>query len=69
MFCEWLLTKESANSIAIAHNQAGYDGKFILSYCINASSIPSKYIQQGNRISYMYFNKFHLRSIYSLSFF
>ena len=35
-FCSWLLTKENANSTVIAHNQAGYDGKCILSYCINA---------------------------------
>ena len=68
-FCKWLLTKENANSTVIAHNQAGYDGKYILSYCINACLVPSEYIQQGNRISYMYFSKFHLRFVDSLSFF
>ena len=68
-FCEWLLTSENANSTVIAHNQAGYDGKFILSYCINSCLIPSKYIQQGNRIAYMYFRKFGLRFVDSLSFF
>jgi len=25
----------------------------LLSYCINASLVPSKYILQGNRISYV----------------
>ncbi len=68
-FCDWLFTKESANSTVMAHNQAGYDGKFILSYCIKSCLVPSKYIQQGNRISYMYFKKFNLRFIDSLSFF
>ncbi len=33
-FCDWLFTKENSDSTVIAHNQAGYDGKFILSYCI-----------------------------------
>ena len=63
-----VVNSRNAHGTIIAHNQAGYDGKFILSYCINASLIPSKYIQQGNRIS-MYFNKFHLRFIDSLDFF
>ena len=43
-FCEWLLSPENANSTVIAHNQAGYDGKVILSYCINSCLVPSKYI-------------------------
>ena len=64
-FCEWLLSPENANSTVIAHNQAGYDGKFILSYCINSCLVPSKYIQQGN----LYFKEFNLRFIDSLSFF
>jgi hypothetical protein len=68
-FCLWLFSEENANSTAIAHNQAGYDGKFVLSYCLNACLPPSKIIKQGNRISYMYFSKFHLRFIDSLSFF
>ena len=69
MFCDCLLTKENVHSTVIAHNQAGYDGKFILAYCLKAFLVPSKYIQQSNRISYLYFTKFHLRFIDSLSFF
>jgi hypothetical protein len=29
-FCDWLFTAENYNSTVIAHNQAGYDGRFIL---------------------------------------
>ena len=31
-FCDWLMLPENADSTVIAHNQAGYDGKFILSW-------------------------------------
>ena len=42
---------ENANRTVIAHNQAGYDGKFILSWFIKNCNVPDKYIQQGSRIS------------------
>ena len=29
-FCDWLFTAEHLNTTVIAHNQAGYDGRFIL---------------------------------------
>ena len=56
-FCDWLFTSENSNSTVIAHNQAGYDGKFILSWCLDKGMMPSTYIQQGNRITYMAFSK------------
>jgi hypothetical protein len=59
---------ENANSTVIAHNQAGYDGKFILSWFIKNCDVPDKYIQQGSRISYMYYRKNNIRFIDSLSF-
>ena len=68
-FCDWLMLPENANSTVIAHNQAGYDGKFILSWFIKNCDVPDKYIQQGSRISYMYYRKNNIRFIDSLSFF
>ena len=29
VFCSWLFQKTHANSTVIAHNQSGYDGRFI----------------------------------------
>ena len=30
-----MFTEENSNSTVIAHNGAGYDNKFILSYCLS----------------------------------
>ena len=65
-FCKWLFQPANSNSTVIAHNQAGYDGKFVLSWCIGKGLLPQKYIQQGSRITYMTFAKYHLRFIDSL---
>ena len=67
-FCDWLFTSEHAQSTVIAHNQAGYDGRFILQWCLNRGLHPSKFIRQGSRIMYMEFKKFHIRFVDSLHF-
>ena len=54
-FCDWLFTKENENSTVVAHNRAGYDGRFILQWCLNKGLHPSTYIRQGSRIMYMTF--------------
>ena len=68
-FCDWLFTAEHNNSTVIAHNQAGYDGRFILQYCLKRGLRPTKYIRQGSRIMYMAFAKHRLRFVDSLHFF
>ena len=68
-FCDWLFTKDNYNSTVIAHNQAGYDGRFILQYCLNRGLQPTQYIRQGSRIMYMSFKKHRLRFVDSLHFF
>ena len=68
-FMNYLQLKENYGSTVIAHNQAGYDGKFILKWLINHSKTPDKYIQQGNRVSYMCLRKNSFRFIDSLNFF
>ena len=45
-FCNWLFTKEHSGSTVIAHNQAGYDGRFILQWCLNRGLHPSKFISK-----------------------
>ncbi len=62
------LVQKNANSTVIAHNMAGFDGKFILQWCLNHSLHPSKYIRNGSRIMYMEFRKFNIRFIDSLHF-
>ena len=52
-FCDWLFTSKHSHSTVIAHNQAGYDGRFILQWCLNKGLHPSKFIRQGSRIMYM----------------
>ena len=52
-----------------AHNQAGYDAKFLLQWCIKHEMLPDKYIQQGSGITYMYFYKFKLRFVDTYKFF
>ena len=68
-FCDWLFTENNRDSTVIAHNGAGYDNKFILQYCLNKGLIPSAFIRQGSRITYMSFKNYHIRFIDSLHFF
>ena len=67
-FCEYLLQREHSGCTVIAHNQAGYDGKFILSWLMSKGKAPDKLIQQGSRIAYMMLRDNNLRFIDSLSF-
>ena len=53
-FCDWLFSKENSNSTVFAHNQAGYDGKFILAYCIKKGLLPDKYIVPFNFFTISY---------------
>ena len=62
-FCNWLFSGEHQEATVFAHNQAGYDAKFLLQWCINHDMLPDKYIQQGSGITYMYFRKFKLRFV------
>ena len=59
-FCNWLFTDVHSHSTAIAHNQAGYDGRFSLQCCLNKGLHPSKFIKQGSKIMYMEFLMFHI---------
>ena len=68
-FCNWLFTDKHQNSTVIAHNQAGYDGRFILQWCLKRGMHPERFIRQGNRIMYMQFKKFYIRFVDSMHFF
>jgi len=68
-FCDWLFTAGNANSTVIAHTQAGYDGRFILQYCLDRGLRPTQYIRQGSRIMYMSFAKHRFRFVDSLHLF
>ena len=68
-FCGWLFKADNYKSTVIAHNQAGYDGRFILQWCLNRGLHPTQYIRQGSRIMYMAFKKYKLRFVDSLHFF
>ena len=63
--CNWLFTSKHSHSTVIAQNQAGYDGRFILQWCLNKDMHPTKFIRQGSRIMYMEFVKFHIRFVES----
>ena len=56
-FCEYLLRPENSGCTVIAHSQAGYDGKFILSWLMSKGKAPDKLIQQGSRVTYMMLRK------------
>ena len=68
-FCSWLFTDDHSHSTVIANNQAGYDGRFILQWCLNKGTHPSKFIRQGSRIMCMGFLKSHIRFVDSLRFY
>jgi len=61
-------TEENSHSTVIAHNGAGYDNKFVLQYCLNKGIVPSAFIRQGSRITYMSFKRFSIRFIDSYHF-
>jgi hypothetical protein len=62
-FCEWLFTEANTNTTVMAHNGAGYDNKFVLKWCLMHGLRPDAYIRQGSRITYMHFEKYHIRFI------
>ena len=66
VFFDWLFTENNMGSTVIAPNGAGYDNKFILQYCLNKGLIPSAFIRQGSRITYMSFKNYHISFIDSL---
>ena len=68
-FCNWLFSGEHQEATVFAHNQSGYDAKFLLQWCINHDMLPDTYIQQGSGITYMYFRKFKLRFVDTYKFF
>ena len=68
-FGDWLFSEHNKDSTVIAHNGAGYDNKFILKYCLRKGLLPSSFIRQGSRISYMRFNKYNIRFVDSYHFF
>jgi hypothetical protein len=68
-FCNWLFREENKYCTVLAHNQGGYDGKFILSWMLRNQLPPKTYIQQGSRITYMTTHKFYLRFVDTLNFF
>ena len=68
-FCEYLLDPINGGCTIMAHNQSGYDGKFILSWFIAHGKTPDKFVQQGSKLTYFYIRKNDLRFIDSLSFF
>ena len=57
-FCDWLFTDATRDSTVIAHNGAGYDNKLILQYCLGKGLLPSTFIRQGSKITYMNFSRF-----------
>ena len=71
-YCDWLFTdKAIRGATVIAHNQSGYDGRFILKWCLSHGLHPDIFIRSGNRIMYMSFHKNNnnLRFVDSLHFF
>jgi len=68
-FCTWLFDTKNKDSTVFAHNSAGYDSKFILSWCLQHDFLPTKFIRQGSRITYMSFKKYNIRFVDTLNFF
>ena len=66
--CDWLFSGKMKDCTVFAHNQAGYDAKFVLQWCITHDMLPDKYIQQGSGITYI-FSKFNLRFVDTYKFF
>lgn len=61
--CNVLFTSQHSHSTVISHNQAGYDGRFIVQWCLHEGMLPSKFISQGRLLRYMEFATFHSRFI------
>jgi hypothetical protein len=61
--------KPYKGTTVIAHNQKGYDARFVLAWCQKRSFIPDNLIRSGSKIQYMYFKAGAVRFIDSLNFF
>jgi hypothetical protein len=61
--------KTYKGTTVIAHNQKGYDARFVLAWCQKRSFIPDNLIRSGSKIQYMYFKAGAVRFIDSLNFF
>lgn len=57
------------STTVIAHNQKGYDARFILAWCQKRSFLPSNLIRSGSKIQYMFFKAGSIKFIDSLNFF
>ena len=66
-FCEWVFRKEHKGYTFIAHNLKGYDGQFILNWCVN-NGIRPETIYSGNKIMMLKVKEFGVRFIDSLNF-
>ena len=66
-FCEWVFRKEHKGYTFIAHNLKGYDGQFILNWCVN-NGIRPETIYRGNKIMILKVKEFGVRFIDSLNF-
>ena len=68
-FCEFLFTEAHANFTTIAHNMKGFDGYFLLEYCIRKGLKVSKIIYAGSKIMAMHVgDSLNIRVIDSLNF-
>ena len=61
--------KTYKSTTVIAHNQKGYDGRFVLAWCQKRSFLPDNLIRAGSKIQYMFFKSGSIRFVDSLNFF
>ena len=66
-FCEWLLSKEHRDCIAVAHNFQGYDGYFIQEF-LNNNAIKYDVLLRGAKILSLTIPMFNIKFIDSLNF-
>jgi G:T-mismatch repair DNA endonuclease (very short patch repair protein) len=67
-FCGFMLDRERENSIFVAHNMRGYDGHFIMQYCLRYNHQPFP-IYSGNKIMSISLRKLNITVMDSLNFF
>jgi hypothetical protein len=53
-FCEFLFTSNHTNFTAIAHNMKGFDGMFLLEYCLESTIKLNNIIYSGSKIMSMH---------------
>ena len=68
-FCKFLFTTAHKNFTAIAHNMKGFDGIFLLDYCLNSTLKVTNIIYSGSKIMSMSVgDSLNIRVIDSLNF-